>query len=150
MIENADIFSCFRKQFQHINGFITSYLGMFKLATLRSALLVHTDRDMSSRCLQMPRCQIGARPSATTMLTGLWLYSHLSNIVWHKFQATAIKQEIVRRMREVCNPLVYLLLAGSPSHIHNAPWYSTHLAVRKGRYREHSHVIRLANQPYLQ
>ena len=65
-------------QFHHIGRF--SYT-----IPSRCALLIHTDRVMSSRWLQMTWRQIGAKPSATTMLTRLWLHSHISYVAWHKY-----------------------------------------------------------------
>ena len=52
------------------------------------------------------------------------LYSETSNFAWHKYHATAIEQTMFRREREVSNPLVSFLLAGLPSHTHNAQWYA--------------------------
>ena len=41
---------------------------------------IYTGRATSPQWLQMSWRQIGVRPSATTMLTWLWLYCHLSNV----------------------------------------------------------------------
>ena len=93
-----------------------------------------------------------ARPSATTMLsllrrqvTRLWTLSldthkklalyaiiiiiiiiirHQVNITQDTYRVTTIKRAMPERGREVGNPLVSLLLAGSSSHTDNAQWRS--------------------------
>ena len=80
---------------------------------------------MSSWWLQMSWRQIGARPSATTMLTLQWLkyiiVAHASYYAIYIHCITAIKPTMCERVWEVHNPLVSLLLDGSSFHSDNAP-----------------------------
>ena len=46
---------------------------------------------------------------------------HMSHIAWHMYHVTVGKQTIFERGREVCNPLISLLLVGLPSRSNNAP-----------------------------
>ena len=67
------------------------------------------------------RCPIGGRHHwATTMLTRLWLYCHMNHNACDDCHVTAIKQTISHSGQAVRNPLVSLLLVGSPSHSDNA------------------------------
>ena len=50
-------------------------------ASLTFALLIYTDRATSSRWLPMSWRQIGARSSATTMLSQPWVYCHMRHCV---------------------------------------------------------------------
>ena len=94
--------------------------------SLHRALLIYTDQAISSWWLQMPWCQIGTRPSATTMLTQLCLYRHLnhcvSDIMLHETNKWSWK-----RGPEVGNPLVSLLfrvyfLTGITLHVWLVGW----------------------------
>ena len=58
------------------------HVGPMNLA-IWDAITVYADRAMSSRWRQMSWRQTGAKTSATTMLTGLRLYCHMSHTSWH-------------------------------------------------------------------
>ena len=62
--------------------------------------------------------QVGTGPPATTLPTRLWLYCHLRHIEW-------LRRIMFERGREVADPLVSLLLAGSPSHITGISHYES-------------------------
>ena len=100
--------------------------ALFLSVTLHCTLLLYANWAMLSGWLQMSWCQIGARPSATTMLTLLWLYYYVNHIVWHYYVA-AIKLTKFKRDQEVGNPLVPLLLMGTLSHSGNALWRQSSL-----------------------
>ena len=93
--------------------------------SLHRALLIYTEQAISSWWLQMSWHQIGARPSATTMLTQLCL-----TVTWihcDRYHVTSIKQAMFKRGWEVCNPLVSLLfwvyfLTGIIYHVWLVGW----------------------------
>ena len=67
--------------------------------------LVFTFHFTSSCQLQMPWCQTSTRPSATTMMTRLWLQYRMDYILQHTYRFTAIKQTRFDRIQEVGAPI---------------------------------------------
>ena len=66
--------------------------------------------------------QISTRPSATTLFTGLCLYAACATwITQQTFPITSLSQAIFKTEREVDNPTISYLLAGSFSHDNNTP-----------------------------
>ena len=80
---------------------------------------VTPDVPMSAWWLLMSWCQIGAKPPAThhaDLTSTKVCYEHILRYVYH---VTTIKQPMSDRGREVANPLVTLLSAGTSSHNNN-------------------------------
>ena len=77
----------------YCNGWVPYYVGIFA-------------RPTSSWWLQMAWRQIGAMPSATTMLSLLQpqtMIIHITNITKHTYNLTAIKETILEGGEEVGN-----------------------------------------------
>ena len=66
------------------------------MVTSRWASLLYTDQLKTSRLLQMSWCRIWGRPSATAMLTRLWLYGHTNHIAWHRYNSTEVEWSATR------------------------------------------------------
>ena len=85
--------------------------------------------------LQMVWCHIGTRPSATIMLTGLWLWNHIfmCHVTQHTYCVTSRKQLVGK-------PSLSFFSSGSPSPVINLS------AVLEGRWCEASIKSALSQQ----